>query len=100
VPALPGGSGITTIEVACDRVGDGWTCRVAVADDTGSGEHRVSVRTIDLERLAPGASAPEDLVRRSFEFLLEREPRTAILPAFELPVIGRYFPGYERAIRD
>jgi len=91
---------MTTIEVACDRVGDGWTCRVAVADETGSGEHRVGVRTIDLEQLAPGALAPEDLVRRSFEFLLEREPRTAILPAFELPVIGRYFPEYESTIRD
>lgn len=91
---------MTTVEVACDRVGDGWTCRVAVADAAGRSDHRVGVRTVDLERLAPGATAPEDLVRRSFEFLLEREPRSAILRTFELPLIGCYFPGYESTIRD
>ena len=49
--------------------------------------------------VAADATDPEDLVRRSFEFLLEREPRTSILREFDLPVIGRYFPEYEREIR-
>jgi hypothetical protein len=89
---------MSTIEVACDRVGDGWTCRVTVADATGRGEHRVGVRDADLGRLAPGDAGPEDLVRRSFEFMLEREPRTSILSTFELPLIGRYFPEYEAQI--
>jgi hypothetical protein len=53
----------------------------------------------DLSRLAPGAATPENLVRRSVEFLLEREPRTSILARFDLPVIGRYFPDYEATIR-
>ena len=35
----------------------------------------------------------------SFAFLLEREPRESILRQFELPVIERYFPGYEAQIR-
>ena len=34
-------------------------------------------------------------MRVSFEFLLEREPTSAILPEFSLDVIGRYFPEYE-----
>ncbi len=38
------------------------------------------------------------LVKASFEFLLEREPNTSILRSFDLPVIGRYFPEYERVI--
>jgi hypothetical protein len=37
----------------------------------------VTVTADDLTRYAPGAS-PEDLVRTSFEFLLEREPKEAI----------------------
>lgn len=41
----------------------------------------------------------EDLVRRSFEFLLEREPAGSILASFELSVIARYFPEYDRAFR-
>jgi hypothetical protein len=58
----------------------------------------VPVSRADLARLAPGASDPEDLVRRSFAFLLEREPKESILRRFELPLIGRYFPEYERTI--
>jgi hypothetical protein len=33
-------------------------------------------------------------VRRSFDFLLEREPPSSILRTFDLAVIGRYFPEY------
>jgi hypothetical protein len=62
-------------------------------------DHEVTVRAADLARLAPGAADPEDLVRRSFGFLLAREPNTSILRRFDLPVIGRYFPEYEREIR-
>jgi hypothetical protein len=90
----------TTIEIDTEGEPDGWTCRVTLVDERGRAEHRVRVRRGDLARYAPGASEPDDLVRRSFEFLLEREPRTSILPAFDLPVIGRYFPDYERAIRS
>ena len=38
----------------------------------------------------PGAT-PEELVRVSFEFLLEREPRESIMRRFELAIIGRFF---------
>jgi hypothetical protein len=37
-----------------------------------------------------------ELVRVSFEFLLEREPPTSILPSFGLDVVERYFPDYRR----
>jgi hypothetical protein len=53
----------------------------------------------DLDRYAPGAADPTELVRRSFAFLLAREPKTAILSTFDLPVIARYFPEYEERIR-
>jgi len=91
---------MTTIEVATthDDAGDGWTCRVTLADDRGRSEHRVRVRAADLDRYAPGAVDPTDLVRRSFEFLLEREPRESILSSFDLPVIERYFPAYDADI--
>jgi hypothetical protein len=79
---------------------DGWTCRVTLSDERGRSVHRVRVRRGDLDRYAPGAGGPDDLVRRSIEFLLEREPRTSILSSFDLPVIGRYFPDYERTIRS
>ena len=46
------------------------------------------------------ASQPNSLVEESFAFLLEHEPREAILREFEIPVIGRYFPEYELEIRQ
>lgn len=90
---------MTTIDVRCAPGGDGWTCHVTLADDGGTQQHRVRVAPAELERLDPGAASPEDLVRRSFAFLLEHEPRSAILREFDLPVIGRYFPEYEATIR-
>lgn len=37
-------------------------------------------------------------VSQMLKFLLEREPKEAILRSFDLTVIGRYFPEYERQI--
>ena len=89
-----------TPEVSCSRVGDGWSCNVAIGDgDRTVTTHRVTVAAADLARLDPGAESPDDLVHRSFAFLLEREPPPSILREFDLTVIGRYFPEFESAIR-
>ncbi|HEY4189729.1 MAG TPA: hypothetical protein VGM28_04840 [Candidatus Limnocylindrales bacterium] len=86
------------IDVRCEPTGEDWTCFVAVAGDGPVTHHAVTVRAADLVRLGSG-STPDDLVRRSFEFLLAREPKESILPAFDLPLIGRYFPDYEATIK-
>ena len=71
----------------------GGTYDVTVEEGTSSTHHEVTVWPSDVERYAPGADA-EALVEASFVFLLEREPKEAILRRFELPVIERYFPDY------
>ena len=91
---------MTDIDVRCALAVDGWTCVVALADADGSRtEHHVTVAPTELARLAPTAADPTALVRTTFEFLLEREPKTSILGRFALPVVSRYFPEYEREIR-
>ena len=87
------------IDVACEPIGKGWSCRVDVVEGGSSTIHRVTVATADLERLDPDAKDPRDLVRRSFTFLLEREPKESILREFDLTVIGRYFPDWEHQLR-
>lgn len=87
------------IAVACEPAAGGWTCRVTVGGPGPATIHEVTVAAGDLARLAPGAADPVDLVARSFAFLLAREPKTSILRRFDLPVIGGYFPEYEREIR-
>lgn len=68
-------------------------------DLDGAGSYEVSVPEGYLEKLGLAAFAPERLLEESFRFLLEREPASSILPRFELPVIARYFPEYEKEIR-
>ena len=75
----------------------GSTYRVTVEDSGSVSSHEVTVWPSDVERYAPGAT-PEQLLQASFEFLLEREPKEAILKRFELPVIERYFPEYRTII--
>jgi hypothetical protein len=87
------------IDVACEPAASGWSCAVEVVDGGSATRHRVSVAAADLERLSPGAVDPTVLVRRSFAFLLEREPKESILREFDLTVIGRYFPDWEGRIR-
>jgi hypothetical protein len=62
-------------------------------------QHRVRVTPDDLRRFGSENASPEQLLKASFRFLLDREPNTSILSSFALPVIGRYFPKYEEEIR-
>ena len=77
-------------------VGDGHFS-VRVQDGGSSTEHDVTVSARDLERLAAGGT-PDAFVRECFDFLLAREPKESILRSFDVSVIGRYFPEFEREI--
>ena len=72
---------------------------VTVREGRGETHHRVTLSRDDYERLAGEEATPEALVTESFRFLLEREPKESILRSFDLTVINRYFPEYEREIR-
>jgi len=89
-----------SIAVRSEPGAAGWRCAVTVSEGGSSTTHVVSVSAADLARLAPGARSPDDLVTRSFEFLPAREPRESILARFDVAVICRYFPEYERTIRQ
>ena len=73
----------------------GWECAV----DTGGSRHTVHVRPEDMQRWGRPDETPEALVTRSFEFLLRREPASAILGSFGLADIERYFPEFDQEIR-
>jgi hypothetical protein len=92
---------MTGITVRCEPAGsDAWRCDVELADaGTIVSHHRVGVAQADLARLAPGDAEPEELVRRSFRFLLERESPYMILRSFDLSDIAHYFPEFERELR-
>ncbi len=73
--------------------------RVRVIEAGSESIHQVTLDPKDYARLAVPTADPEKLIRKSFEFLLEREPKESILSRFDLSVISRYFPEYEREIK-
>ncbi len=60
--------------------------------------HRVRVPASMVEEMGLDGVDPEQLVRESIAFLLEREPATSILPEFGLDIIPRYFPDYSEEL--
>ena len=89
---------MATIEVEKSEYDDRYEFQVTVRERGGESHHRVTLRKADHEWLTGGQASPEALVAESFRFLLEREPKESILGSFDLTVIGRYFPEYEREI--
>ena len=71
--------------------------RVEVKEGDTQTIHDVTIASEDLTTLGRG-HGPHALLEESFRFLLEREPKEAILPRFELLVIARYFPDYPAEI--
>jgi hypothetical protein len=87
------------IDVKQSEQHDGYQFDVSVQERSSQTRHQVTLSRTDYERLTGGETSPKELVVESFRFLLEREPKESILRSFDLTVIGRYFPEYEREIQ-
>lgn len=72
---------------------------VRVIEGKSESTHEVTLEGKVYTRLTNGNVTSEELIRRSFEFLLEHESKESILESFDLTVISRYFPQYEREIK-
>jgi len=90
---------MTEINVSKSDRDDTYEFQVAVKARGSQTRHQVTLKKDDYERLTGGVASPEELVTESFRFLLEREPKESILRSFDLTVISRYFPAYEREIK-
>jgi hypothetical protein len=74
-----------------------FTLEARVREGSAETSHRVTLARDLLARLAPQESA-EAFVQRCFAFLLERESKESILRHFDVSVISRYFPEFEKSI--
>ena len=77
---------------------DSSTYQVTVVAQTTS-VHTVTVQADYAQQLVSGGISHAELIKKSFDFLLQREPNTSILRSFDLSVISRYFPEFEREIK-
>lgn len=73
---------------------------VTVEERESRTQHTVSLDDEYYQKLTGGRMTKEELIRDSFEFLLEREPKESILSKFNLKVISQYFPEFEQKIEQ
>tara|TARA_A100001011_G_C14025607_1_gene721370 strand:+ start:329 stop:613 length:285 start_codon:yes stop_codon:yes gene_type:complete len=57
--------------------------------------HTVFVSESTFSTFGNGKLTKEQLIKKSFLFLLQREPQSSILQTFDLSEIANYFPEYE-----
>ena len=88
------------IDVTQTADADPLAFRVVVRDAKGESRHDVTMTRATLARLAGEERTPTQCVEAAFRFLLDREPKEAILSRFDVDVISRYFPEFERALPD
>jgi hypothetical protein len=69
---------------------------VVVREGKGESHHHVTMSREMCERLTGGTHTPERCLEAAFRFLLDREPKESILGRFDVTVISRYFPEFER----
>ena len=77
--------------------GDRLEFEVVVREGEGETHHHVTMSRETCERLA-GKHTPEGCLEAAFRFLLDREPKESILGRFDVTVISRYFPEFERVL--
>ncbi|MPZ08547.1 MAG: hypothetical protein GEU26_19425 [Nitrososphaeraceae archaeon] len=80
-----------------------WRYEVEVTESDGSGSQTTHQVTMDkgyyMGLTEKGRIIPEEFVKKSFEFLLERESKDSILRQFEIAQINDFFPEYEKEIK-
>ncbi len=70
---------------------------VIVRDSRGESRHRVTISGEDAARWERAGASPARCVEGAMAFLLDREPKEAILRVFDISDIRRYFPGFDAA---
>jgi hypothetical protein len=61
--------------------------------------HKIRLSPGFLDDLLLTGVDQETIVRETFDFLLEREPATSILPEFSLEDVSRYFPEFPEELQ-
>ena len=86
------------IKVEQTSEGDPLEFEVIVSAGTGETRHHVTMARDTCKRLTMDMHTPDDCIKAAFKFLLDREPKESILRRFDITVISRYFPEFEREL--
>jgi hypothetical protein len=86
------------IDVRCISEGTRLDFEVIVREGVSASRHYVTISRETCERLTAGKHTPERCLEAAFRFLLDREPKETILARFDVTLISRYFPEFEREL--
>jgi hypothetical protein len=76
-----------------------WEFEVEVKEEKSSTSHTVSMSKEFYSKITGGQPIePQEVIRKTFMFLLDREAKETILGRFDLSSVSRYFPDYEDVI--
>ncbi|MEX0887746.1 MAG: hypothetical protein WD009_15045 [Phycisphaeraceae bacterium] len=75
-----------------------WSYEVRVFDAGRTHQYAVTLSWSDYDLWSRGRVAPSKVVQAAFEFLLERESASEILPRFDCSLIRRYFPQVDKEL--
>jgi hypothetical protein len=79
-----------------------WRYNVEIVENDESGSKTSHQVTLDKDYymdLTEGHIVPEEFVKKSIEFLLDRESKDSILRQFDIAQINDFFPEYEKEIK-
>jgi len=71
---------------------------VTVEEGSDQSTYQVTMSQASYQRLTEGQVKASECIRAAFKFLLEREPREAILKRFDITLISHYFPDFEQKL--
>ena len=86
------------IEVRRVAEGEPLEFEVVVGEGEGETRHHVTMSRETCNRLTAGKHTSERCLEAAFRFLLDREPKESILGRFDVTVISRYFPEFDREL--
>jgi hypothetical protein len=99
MPVMASKTFMAAAEIEVQKTGN-LEFRVRIIEKDSESIHNVTMKQEDYAKFTGRKISLEELVRHSFEFLLAREPKESILTRFDLSVISRYFPEYEREMKQ
>jgi len=94
------GISVVTLSPLNDNI---WRYEVKITETDESGSRTTHQVTMDedyyMDLTERGRIIPEEFIKKSFEFLLDRESKDSILRQFDIAQINDYFPEYEKEIK-
>ena len=82
-----------------EQSGDEWKFTVMVGDDDNAVKHEVTTEDEYYANLTGRVVSPEELVIKTFEYLLEQGTKESIMGSFDLSVVRDYYFNYEIEIK-